>query len=154
MINDSLITSQEKEWAKLICQELDAIYNLIFDQINEINLKFNEINVKEEGILNINDHAKKIVLTKRLTDEYFDNNIDKHSIVYQSLHLLFFSNFKYAFNIIPIDEDFFIKMNSFEFKQFVLKWLDLRFKGCTDLINLVMMFCEIMLNLPLVKYTS
>ena len=151
LVYDKLLTKLEKQQAKLIFQELDGIYHQIFWNQNKLNEQVIEIYTKlKTKMIYCHDDIKRKIRMKQLMNKYFKNNISKHGIIYQSLHLTYFEKFKLVFNVIEIDE-FRNIMNSWEYIECILQCLDVPFGGVRVVSEIVMEYCKEYFLLPLEK---
>ena len=148
---DEKFTQNEKQYAKILLQEMDGLYLEIFSIQNALNKQINNIYTQlQSKIIYYDDDLKRKIMMKQLINKYFRNNISKHSIIYHNLHLTYFVKIRCIFKIILINE-FQNTMNSHQYIQYIVKCLDDRLEGITNISQIVMTYCNFLLPLEKCK---
>jgi len=157
LINDPLISNQDKEDSKLLLKELDSLHHIWFYKFFDINAKLTKIKAQLNLVdvkLRIDEYIKKVLFSRKLMRKYINDNVYTHGIIFPSVHLFLFEYIKYGFNIIPINEDF-VKINNFEFEDFIVKCLNKRLNHVEVLTNMVMgYYYDLMENSQLERIQS
>ena len=154
LTHDRLLSIKEKKEAKLALEEIDGLYYRMFHDQNKLNDQVNDIYEKlKRQMIYCDDDIKRKISMKKLMNKYYNKNIKKHGVIFGSLHLTWFAKFKFAFNVIPIDE-FRNTMNSDQYLDSILKHLDGVFHDIRGISKIVMGYCKECFLLPLEKLES